>query len=63
MIVLVTCSYINLTFSVISASCIKLLQVDSFAASRDKEMHEATRRILSVILRQVKPFQHVLLSF
>ena len=32
---------------------LKLLQVDSFAVSRSREMHEATRRILSVILRQV----------
>ncbi|KAI4967399.1 hypothetical protein ZWY2020_027872 [Hordeum vulgare] len=29
-------------------------EVDSFAISRDSEMHEATRRILSVILRQVE---------
>lgn len=28
-------------------------QVDSFAVARDSEMHEATRRILSVLLRQV----------
>ena len=30
------------------------LQVDSFAIARDSEMHEATRRVLSVLLRQVK---------
>lgn len=29
------------------------IQIDSFAAARDNEMHEATRRILSVLLRQV----------
>lgn len=29
------------------------IQIDSFAAARDSEMHEATRRILSVLLRQV----------
>lgn len=29
------------------------MQIDSFAAARDGEMHEATRRILSVLLRQV----------
>ena len=51
-----TCSCFDLTFSVISTS---FLQVDSFAASRDNDMHEATRRILSVILRQVRPFLHV----
>ncbi|KAG4990147.1 hypothetical protein JHK87_023604 [Glycine soja] len=28
------------------------IQIDSFAAARDNEMHEATRRILSVLLRQ-----------
>ena len=32
-----------------------LLQIDSFAVARDNEMHEATRRILSVLLRQVNP--------
>lgn len=31
-----------------------LLQVDAFAVARDAEIHEATRRILSVLLRQVK---------
>lgn len=30
------------------------LQVDSFATARDGETHEATRRLLSVLLRQVK---------
>lgn len=29
--------------------------MDSFAIARDGEMHEATRRVLSVLLRQVKP--------
>ncbi|XP_020090144.1 spastin isoform X1 [Ananas comosus] len=32
-------------------------EVDSFAVSRDSEMHEATRRILSVILRQIDGFE------
>ncbi|KAF3771652.1 Spastin [Nymphaea thermarum] len=30
--------------------------VDSFAATRDSDMHEATRRILSVLLRQIDGF-------
>ncbi|URE16314.1 Holliday junction DNA helicase ruvB N-terminus [Musa troglodytarum] len=33
------------------------LAVDSFAVARDSEMHEATRRILSVILRQIDGFE------
>ncbi|KAK1297513.1 hypothetical protein QJS10_CPB15g01710 [Acorus calamus] len=32
-------------------------EVDSFAATRDSEMHEATRRILSVLLRQIDGFE------
>ncbi|KMZ61143.1 hypothetical protein ZOSMA_54G00740 [Zostera marina] len=32
-------------------------EVDSFAAARDSEMHEATRRLLSVILRQIDGFE------
>lgn len=28
--------------------------MDSLAVARDSEMHEATRRVLSVLLRQVK---------
>lgn len=32
-------------------------EVDSFAVSRSREMHEATRRILSVILRQIDGFE------
>ncbi|KAL9266873.1 Proteasome-activating nucleotidase-like protein [Drosera capensis] len=32
-------------------------EVDSFAISRDSEMHEATRRLLSVILRQIDGFE------
>ncbi|XLS91201.1 hypothetical protein HN51_067209 [Arachis hypogaea] len=31
--------------------------IDSFAAARDNEMHEATRRILSVLLRQIDGFE------
>ncbi|KAJ0476259.1 putative ATPase, AAA-type, core, P-loop containing nucleoside triphosphate hydrolase [Helianthus annuus] len=33
------------------------LQVDSFATSHDSETHEATCRILSVILRQIDGFE------
>lgn len=32
-------------------------EVDSFAAARDSEMHEATRRILSILLRQMDGFE------
>ncbi|KAH0435519.1 hypothetical protein IEQ34_026600 [Dendrobium chrysotoxum] len=32
-------------------------EVDSFAVTRDSEMHEATRRILSVLLRQIDGFE------
>ncbi|XP_078438185.1 P-loop containing nucleoside triphosphate hydrolases superfamily protein isoform X2 [Wolffia australiana] len=32
-------------------------EVDSFAASRDSEIHEATRRMLSVLLRQIDGFE------
>ncbi|XP_057497373.1 uncharacterized protein LOC130782093 isoform X1 [Actinidia eriantha] len=32
-------------------------EVDSFAVARDSEMHEATRRILSVLLRQIDGFE------
>ncbi|XP_054785442.1 uncharacterized protein LOC129291977 isoform X2 [Prosopis cineraria] len=32
-------------------------EIDSFAAARDGEMHEATRRILSVLLRQIDGFE------
>ncbi|KAH7674560.1 Adenosinetriphosphatase protein [Dioscorea alata] len=32
-------------------------EVDSFAVARDDEMHEATRRLLSVILRQIDGFE------
>ncbi|KAH9301475.1 hypothetical protein KI387_013058, partial [Taxus chinensis] len=31
--------------------------VDSLAQARDKEMHEATRRMLSVLLRQIDGFE------
>jgi len=31
-------------------------EIDSLAGSRDKEMHEATRRILSVLLREIEGF-------
>ncbi|KAK4788537.1 hypothetical protein SAY86_019856 [Trapa natans] len=32
-------------------------EVDSFAVARDSEIHEATRRILSVLLRQIDGFE------
>ncbi|XP_062088274.1 uncharacterized protein LOC133794861 [Humulus lupulus] len=32
-------------------------EVDSFAIARDGEMHEATRRVLSVLLRQIDGFE------
>ncbi|XP_015688369.1 outer mitochondrial transmembrane helix translocase [Oryza brachyantha] len=32
-------------------------EVDSFASARDSDMHEVTRRILSVILRQIDGFE------
>ncbi|XP_022132785.1 probable 26S proteasome regulatory subunit 10B isoform X2 [Momordica charantia] len=32
-------------------------EVDSFAITRDSEMHEATRRVLSVLLRQIDGFE------
>lgn len=37
-------------------SFIFLDEIDSLAGSRDKEMHEATRRILSVLLRKMQGF-------
>ncbi|XP_038984075.1 uncharacterized protein LOC103710008 isoform X2 [Phoenix dactylifera] len=40
-----------------SARVIAKQAVDSFAVARDSEMHEATRRILSVILRQIDGFE------
>lgn len=36
--------------------CSYFIQVDSFATSRESDIHEATRRILSVLLRQVSVF-------
>ncbi|KAL9285775.1 putative adenosinetriphosphatase [Arabidopsis thaliana] len=32
-------------------------EIDAFAISRDSEMHEATRRVLSVLLRQIDGFE------
>ncbi|KAL6281988.1 hypothetical protein ACE6H2_012917 [Prunus campanulata] len=32
-------------------------EVDSFAVSRDSDMHDATRRVLSVLLRQIDGFE------
>ncbi|XP_077217057.1 P-loop containing nucleoside triphosphate hydrolases superfamily protein isoform X2 [Tasmannia lanceolata] len=40
-----------------NGAIIFLDEVDSFAVSRDTEMHEATRRILSVLLRQIDGFE------
>ncbi|CAN6479156.1 unnamed protein product [Victoria cruziana] len=40
-----------------SGAIVFLDEVDSFAATRDSEMHEATRRILSVLLRQIDGFE------
>lgn len=40
-----------------NGAIIFLDEVDSFAAARDSEMHEATRRILSVLLRQIDGFE------
>jgi SpoVK/Ycf46/Vps4 family AAA+-type ATPase len=34
-------------------------EIDSLAGSRDKEMHEATRRILSVLLRKMQGFMSI----
>ncbi|KAK9706359.1 hypothetical protein RND81_07G118900 [Saponaria officinalis] len=40
-----------------TGAIIFLDEVDSFAIARDSEMHEATRRILSVLLRQIDGFE------
>ncbi|XP_027932402.1 cell division control protein 48 homolog D isoform X2 [Vigna unguiculata] len=40
-----------------NGAIIFLDEIDSFAAARDNEMHEATRRILSVLLRQIDGFE------
>ncbi|KAB1201556.1 Proteasome-activating nucleotidase [Morella rubra] len=40
-----------------SGAIIFLDEIDSFAVARDTEMHEATRRILSVLLRQIDGFE------
>ncbi|XP_020518899.1 spastin isoform X1 [Amborella trichopoda] len=40
-----------------TGAIIFLDEVDSFAATRDSEMHEATRRVLSVLLRQIDGFE------
>ncbi|KAL4563000.1 hypothetical protein LXL04_027031 [Taraxacum kok-saghyz] len=40
-----------------NGAIIFLDEVDSFATARDNETHEATRRILSVILRQIDGFE------
>lgn len=40
-----------------TGAIIFLDEVDSFAIARDSEMHEATRRVLSVLLRQIDGFE------
>ncbi|KAI8525053.1 hypothetical protein RHMOL_Rhmol13G0198200 [Rhododendron molle] len=40
-----------------NGAIIFLDEVDSFAVTRDNEMHEATRRMLSVLLRQIDGFE------
>ncbi|KAG5516392.1 hypothetical protein RHGRI_037192 [Rhododendron griersonianum] len=40
-----------------NGAIIFLDEIDSFAVTRDNEMHEATRRILSVLLRQIDGFE------
>ncbi|KAG2684375.1 hypothetical protein I3760_10G073900 [Carya illinoinensis] len=40
-----------------NGAIIFLDEIDSFAVARDNEMHEATRRILSVLLRQIDGFE------
>lgn len=40
-----------------NGAIIFLDEVDSFAVARDSEIHEATRRVLSVILRQIDGFE------
>ncbi|XP_031743223.1 ATPase family AAA domain-containing protein 1-B isoform X2 [Cucumis sativus] len=40
-----------------TGAIIFLDEVDSFAISRDSEIHEATRRVLSVLLRQIDGFE------
>uniref|UniRef100_A0A0D9VKU2 AAA+ ATPase domain-containing protein n=1 Tax=Leersia perrieri TaxID=77586 RepID=A0A0D9VKU2_9ORYZ len=50
-------SVFSLANNLPDGSIIFLDEVDSFASARDSEMHEATRRILSVILRQIDGFE------
>lgn len=50
-------SIFNLANELPNGAIIFLDEVDSFAATRDQEMHEATRRILSVLLRQIDGFE------
>nr|XP_004293327.2 PREDICTED: probable 26S protease regulatory subunit 10B isoform X1 [Fragaria vesca subsp. vesca] len=40
-----------------NGAIIFLDEVDSFATSRDSDLHEATRRVLSVLLRQIDGFE------
>lgn len=50
-------SIFNLANELPDGAIIFLDEVDSLAATRDQEMHEATRRILSVLLRQIDGFE------
>lgn len=50
-------SIFNLANELPDGAIIFLDEIDSFAATRDQEMHEATRRILSVLLRQIDGFE------
>ncbi|KAI5447143.1 uncharacterized protein LOC127077392 [Lathyrus oleraceus] len=47
----------SLANSLPNGAIIFLDEIDSFAAARDGEMHEATRRLLSVLLRQIDGFE------
>ncbi|KAL5097436.1 hypothetical protein RYX36_001763 [Vicia faba] len=47
----------SLANSLPNGAIIFLDEIDSLAAARDGEMHEATRRLLSVLLRQIDGFE------
>ncbi|KAL4356370.1 hypothetical protein AHAS_Ahas09G0079900 [Arachis hypogaea] len=47
----------SLANELLNGAIIFLDEIDSFAAARDNEMHEATRKILSVLLRQIDGFE------
>ncbi|XP_057863248.2 uncharacterized protein LOC131071435 isoform X2 [Cryptomeria japonica] len=50
-------SIFNLANELPNGAIIFLDEVDALAAARDKEMHEATRRMLSILLRQIDGFE------